>query len=271
MVQIGDIANVIDSGDLFNWAPLDDELQTIATIKALNWKPLGNPSEVIYHMTSMLTEIKRKRSLLGSDISDEELAIAYRWIRMELSRHEREPEVTQELLNDLQQIQNGLAATTAALNAKKARLSRTEHTLKNCAADQSADINRRLNSETQQVEQLQEMADELALEEFILSAAAREVGHYITNTNDGLHVQEIDASKVRKTDEPTMRFLENLTKIWAEYADPELGLPLRSEGETNPFIRYLQSGLLFFKHADLSPLQLNSLVAQHFKKALVSE
>ncbi|WP_018690537.1 hypothetical protein [Ahrensia kielensis] len=89
--------------------------------------------------------------------------------------------------------------------------------------------------------------------------------------DDVLHIQEIDAAKVRKTDEPTMRFLENLTKIWAKYAGPELGLPLRSEGETNPLIRYLQSGLLFFIHADLPPLQLNSLVAQHFKKALVSE
>jgi hypothetical protein len=90
-------------------------------------------------------------------------------------------------------------------------------------------------------------------------------------TNTGANQAIVDTASVRKPafTLPVLLYLENVTKIWVEHVDPELGLPERRPNPTSPYLRYLLICLGYTGVDTISSKSLLNVATRYFRPELV--
>lgn len=186
--------------------------------------------------------------------------------RMELSRYEREDDVLAAVAFEIEFLKNLSETVTPFVTASGDYIDRLDKLELNSAYLSALDLDW-LSTRIPNIKQLID-------QEIVIWDSIHDI--YLENlidTNDSIHVFENEkfASRYNVSVTPKrLRHLENLTKIWIKYIDPNLGLPARDGEPNNPYVRAMLAALAFSDITDFTAGQIVDRANRLFRRRFAS-
>ncbi|NJS14947.1 MAG: hypothetical protein HC788_10465, partial [Sphingopyxis sp.] len=196
--------------------------------------------EAIGHRSSLILKHED-----GSTSFSEDLVKFSHFVRMELSRHERESDILLAVDFELERLNALRLSLASLLPAYNQHMSTTNDVIK--IQEYPSVIFER------ELKEFFEKFEKSISESISIWSSMRDV--YKTNieeTNDGIHRFTMDDEKGGRpgvgVETEIIRHLQVLTKLWVQFVDPKLRLPARDNDAENCYSRAMMAALEFAGH-----------------------